>query len=60
METEDKEEGMLEQWKNGMMEWWKQDLFVLEGILPITEGLLSLERFNQFKQPILDFVVELV
>ena len=42
------------------MEYWEEDLFILEGILPITQGLLSLERFNQFKQPILDFVVELV
>jgi hypothetical protein len=46
------------------MEYWndagKIYLFILESVLPITQGLLSLERFDQFKQPVLDFVVELV
>jgi hypothetical protein len=65
--TQGKKNGRMERkgkkrewWNNGMLECWKEDLFVSEGILPITQGLLSLERFNQFKQPILDFVVELV
>ena len=60
--------GILGHWKNGIMECWndgtikycEENLFILEGILPITHGLLSLERFNQFKQPIFNFVVQLV
>lgn len=62
--------GMVEYWENRTRDWnsgilerledLEEDSSILEGILPIPHGLFSLKGFNQFKQAIFNFIVELV